>query len=91
LNPTNFRKTKGYALPFYTSVALQKRSRYTQKVTEICIWLQETGMVKYLGAHYEIKTDLHEANYQDMSYNPAAKAKKERHDTAMGKLMHFQT
>ncbi len=77
-NPTNFRMTKGYALPFYTSAVLQKRSPYTQKVTEICIRLQETGLVKYLNAHYAIKAGLHEASYQEMSYDPAAKAKKER-------------
>ena len=77
-NPRNFRLSKGYVLPFYIAVALQKRSPYTQKVSEICIRLEETGLVKYLNAHYAIMAGLHQASYEEMSYDPAAKAKKER-------------
>jgi hypothetical protein len=77
-NPTNFRLTKGYPLPLYNAVALQKRSPYTPKVTEICVRLQETGLVKYLNVHYAIKAGLQVASYQEMAYDPAAKAKKER-------------
>jgi hypothetical protein len=77
-NPTNFRMNKGYTLPYYIAVALQKRSPYTQKVTEICIRLEETGLVKYLYAHYTIKAGLYVASHKEMSYDPAAKAKRER-------------
>jgi hypothetical protein len=77
-NPNNFRMNKGFTLPYYIAVALQKRSPYTQKVSEICIRLEETGVVKYVYAHYIIKEGLYVASHEEMSYNPAAKAKRER-------------
>jgi hypothetical protein len=76
-NPSSFRLSKGYALAFYTAVALQKRSPYTQRVTEICIRLEETALVKYLNAYYAYKAGVYEASYEEMAYDPKVKAKKE--------------
>ena len=77
-NPRNFRISKGYVIPYYTGVALPKRSPYTQRVSELCIRLEETGLVRYLSTYYTIKAGLYQASYQEMSYDPVAKATKER-------------
>ena len=77
-NSSNFRMSKGNALAFYTAVALPERSPYTRRISEICVRLEETGLVKYLNAHYAIKAGVHQASYEEMAFDPKTKAKKER-------------
>ncbi|CAG0921968.1 unnamed protein product [Notodromas monacha] len=78
INPKHYRISRGYPMPFYTAVALQKMSPYTEFVSVICMRLQEAGIVAHLNDHYAVIAGKFEATFAEMSYDPVVRGRKER-------------